>query len=456
MPLFVMLNNLEAPAPPPHFWSWKKIILWPLGVLLAMLVALWAWDQKLEPWDDLQPLEATDTDPGRNGYFFLKQRWEALPELKSKREVLIDLLSGKTPWDPALVAEMRRGRESLLPDIREAVARPEFKTPAILSYKDTEAMDLSWMVSPNRMLSIEIRAALREGNTEKALELWRDQRALAFRTVEGSQSIIAFLVGASLHSMAMSSANELLASGKLSADQLRSMDAILQQPLPAVAAWRRAIRSEAVFSRSAITDVAENRPDLHSALKVKLAWLLLKKNTTINRSMREMRHVSQVAFKTFPDKASATAAGYFREETPAVKKWKRYLDPNYAGTTLLEAGGSYRSILPGMANRLLFEPRAMRVKIALLRWREAHPDQWPATLRELTPDFLTEIPEDPFNGHDLSWDPVKKVIFSVGADWEPNAPKFKDHLSWFASDNLFPGLRMELPPPPAPASSPPP
>lgn len=442
-----MLSDLEKPALPAHFWSWKKIILWPLGLLVAGVVALWAYDEKLEPYDDLLPLAAADPDPARNGYYFLRERWAALPELKNADQTrMSDMLSGKESWDPDLVAEIRKGRESLASDAEEALARPDFKTPAVASYKDTEPMEVSWMVKPARVLSMEILAAIKGGEAERALEMWRDQRAVAFRTVEGSQSLIALLVGITMHSLAMVSANDLLNIGRLSNQQLREMESSLQQELPAAQAWQQTMRSEVAFSRTAFMDIAANRPDLDPALKVRFPWLLLKKNVTINRSLREYRHLLQTAFRKFPDKPSAIAAGYFEDEEE-VPKWKRYLDPNYAGTKLLtQDGNSYRRILPGLTNKVFFEPRALRVKIAILRWRESHPGQWPATLRELVPDFLTEVPEDPFNGRDLDWDPVKRIISSVGSDWLANDPEFMDSFAWFAAEHESPGLRMDRPP----------
>ncbi|MDB6072359.1 MAG: hypothetical protein JWL81_3530 [Verrucomicrobiales bacterium] len=442
-----MLNDLEEPEPPPQYWSWKKIILWPLGIFLAFVTALWAYDEELEPFDDLLPLAAADPDPARNGYYFLRERWAALPELKNADQTrMSDMLSGKESWDPALVAEIRKGRETLASDAKEAVARPDFKTPAIASYKDTEPMNLAWMVKPVRVLSMEIQSALKDGDVDKAMDIWQEQRALSFRTLEGGQSVIALLVGITMHSAAMVSANDLLASRTLPIEQMERMESNLQRGLPAVRTWQQAMRSEAAFSRTAFMDIAANRPDLDPALKVRFPWLLLKKNVTINRSMREYRHLLLTAFRTFPDKSAATAAGYFEDEAE-VAKWKRYLDPNYAGTKLLaENGNSYLKVLPGLTNKFFFEPRALRVKIAILRWRESHPGQWPATLRELVPDFLTEVPEDPFNGRDLEWDPVKRIIFSVGSDWLANDPEFKDAFAWFAAEHESPGLRMDRPP----------
>ncbi len=75
-----MLTDHIAPAPPPQQWSVKKITLWCFGILLIFAVAILAYDEKLEPYDDLKPLRTTTPDSRTNGYMLLKERWEKLPE----------------------------------------------------------------------------------------------------------------------------------------------------------------------------------------------------------------------------------------------------------------------------------------------------------------------------------------------------------------------------------------
>ncbi|MDB6072172.1 MAG: hypothetical protein JWL81_3343 [Verrucomicrobiales bacterium] len=446
-----MLNDLDEAAPPPHFWSWKKVIFWPLGALVAVIVGLWAYDEKLEPYDDLQPLEAADQDPSRNGYYFLKARWEILPEIKQEdKNRLADMLSGKTSWDPALVDALRKGRETVLADVKEALKRPDFKSPAIMAFDDPELSRVSEMVKPMRLFAMEIQAAVHAGDMEKAMEIWEDMHALSTRCIGGSQSLMALLVGTSMQSLILAKTNDMLATGKLTESQVDRLDAALRTDLRHAEVWRRIMRGEAVFSRSLIEVIASGRTDAAFPRHYKYARLLLKKNKTLNRSNEKHRFLAQQGFTTYPDIQSAKAARYLSGDVEAPK-WARYADINYVGTSLSrDDDGSFQQVLSSLRIKMLFEPRALRVKIAILRWQQTHPGQWPATLRELVPDFLTEVPEDPFNGRELQWDPGKKIIFSVGSDWLANDPKFKDAFAWSATDHASPGLRMERPPAPPP------
>lgn len=446
-----MLTDLEPAAPPPQYWSWKKVILWPLGFLLVVLVALWAYDEKLQPYDDLLPLPPVDTDPDKNGYFFLKQRWANLPELdRADQTRLTDMLSGKDPWDPALVEKLRKGRETLVADLKEALTRPSFEPPTLQSYNDSEALDLYWIMRSVRISLMEIQAAALEDDKEKALSLRYDLHLLSSKLVNDSNSLIGLLVGSALHSLVAELTNDVLDLRKLSGIQLERLAKEWQDELSAAQVWPRVVCGEATFSRTFLEAVAENRLELdYAAVMPKYSGLLLKKNKTLNGVHRVYRATSEFGFKIFPDEAAAEASGWNPKELN-LPKWKRNLDANYAGTKIVSELGANWKILPGLRDKLLFRPRAMRVKIAILRWQEKHPGQWPATLQELVPDYLPEVPVDPFNGKPIDWDPANKIIFCAGSDWKLDAPKFQNHLAWFSEDADAPGLRMERPPAPPP------
>jgi hypothetical protein len=444
-----MLTDLETAAPPPHYWSWKKVILWPLGFLLVVLFALWAFDEKLQPYDDLLPLPPVDTDPGKNGYFFLKQRWENLPELEpADRNRLTSMLSGRDPWDPALVAKIRKGRENLVADLNEALTRSSFESPTIQSYNDPQALNYYWITRSALILSMEIQAAALEGDMEKALSLRHDLHRLSSNLVKDSGSLMGLIVGRSLHSTVADRTNFLLGLRKLSGIHLERLAKEWQEELPAAQVWPRVIRSEATFSRTFLEAMADNRLEGDYAGAMPVYFLLvLKKNRTLNGVHSGWRNFSECGFLVFQDLSDAQAAGWNRGKVE-VAKWKKYLDANYTGTKVIAEVNNW-AILPGLREDLLFRPRAMRVKIAILRWQEKHPGQWPTSLQELVPHFLPEVPVDPFNGKPIAWDFANKIIFCAGADWKLDAPKFKNHLAWFSEDADAPGLRMERPPAPS-------
>ena len=159
-------------------------------------------------------------------------------------------------------------------------------------------------------------------------------------------------------------------------------------------------------------------------------------------------------FRVFPSLADAQAVGWGPPEKKHSTFSYRFDITNLS--KLFLPPHSWWSTISGFSNKSLFLPRALQVRIAIYRWRLKHPGQWPDKLEELVPEYLPEIPADPWNGKALTWDPTAHVILAVGSDWKPDVPKFRSGRSWFSDEHQFPGLRCELPPAPpitGPASS---
>jgi hypothetical protein len=47
--------------------------------------------------------------------------------------------------------------------------------------------------------------------------------------------------------------------------------------------------------------------------------------------------------------------------------------------------------------------RALRIAIAVEQYRRDHEERLPGELAELIPDYLSEIPVDPFSGEDMKF-----------------------------------------------------
>jgi hypothetical protein len=440
-----MLTDLEAPAPPPQHWSWKKMTLWILGILLVFGIAIIAYDEKLEPYDDLMPTRTSTPDSRTNGYMLLKERWENLPkpsvEQKTRWE---NIRGGMEPWDAAFVDQLRSGRGHLAGDLKAALLLPDFVTPVVLKLTDLSANNQTWILHPFRLLLLEMETQRRAGDWKAALALRTDLHELARRYVHGSHSLMALLVGVSLNLLLIEDTCHLLEREKPDDGKAAELAELWQTDLGIVPAWAETIKGEAALNRDGIGMVKEGRE--LSGENGATIWvrLLLKRNQTINRQHQQRRQLMREAFRVSP-----SAPVQPSPDQSASGKWLRYLNANYTGNQLLEENGAFWKILPGLTDNALFRPRALRVRIAIYRWQLQHPGAWPATLQELVPDFLTAVPADPWNGRPLIWDPVSKTISAVGSDWVPGPAIFKkDQRSWFAEDRDNPGLRLEMPPAP--------
>ena len=447
-----MPTDLESPAPPPRPWSWKKILPGFLGILTVFLIVILAYDQKLEPYDDLKPTRTSVPDATTNGFLFLKEKWAGLPEPSSQEQKQAqDMVQGTAPWDAGILTKMRPGREHAAADLKAALAMPEWLVPPTLTYKQLMAEPFHpWIIRSCRYLSLEASAAVRAGDFPAALALLQDLQQLSRRHIEGSGNLISYLVGVSLQTQAAALCCDLLDQGQPDAAQVEAMAKLWQTEPDAISGWDASMRSEMAVASEFIGGIKsgtapEEPAPWFSRLLLK-SGLLLKKNQTLNHYHRRMRNLMQVAYQKFPSMEAAGRAGL--RNLPERSFLGKMVDPNFVGSQLVAGTESYVSIAKSL-RKVFFEPRAIRVRLALHRWRATHPDQWPATLEELVPDFLAAVPEDPWNGNPLLWDASAQIIYAVGSDWKPDLPAFSaTRRSWFADDAESPGLRLTLPPPP--------
>lgn len=123
-----------------------------------------------------------------------------------------------------------------------------------------------------------------------------------------------------------------------------------------------------------------------------------------------------------------------------------YFKPNAIGKLVIAIS------LPGL-DRVLEKVRktegriaAVQLIAALKRYENAH-GVFPVSLDLLVPDYLQSVPLDPFDGHRFRYDPVQKVIYSVGKNGVDDAGSqvlidgretdSEDRKRWKAKDAVF-------------------
>ena len=69
--------------------------------------------------------------------------------------------------------------------------------------------------------------------------------------------------------------------------------------------------------------------------------------------------------------------------------------------------------------------RLAQTAIALEKFRFAHTNRFPESLRELTPNYMSAVPEDPFDGRSLRYHKVGKgyVLYSIGQNLKDDGGK---------------------------------
>ncbi|RYD48290.1 MAG: hypothetical protein EOP85_03840 [Verrucomicrobiaceae bacterium] len=304
------------------------------------------------------------------------------------------------------------------------------------------------MRAPVRLFQLEAMIALQDGDSGPAIRLQQELALWIKRQLAGGVNFADLSVASFLQRDAADLGCEVLAYGMPGTDQLAAMDRLWRDEPRLTEAWRSALRNEGAFFREALDLI---RPDTTpksgtwQGMKNPHGKLLFKKNRTLNRYHASMRRNMGVTFQPFSTLRAAREAGVGldpEDDFPLPNHWG--WEPNATGMKLLRSEGSFGNIVPSHYH-FLFVPRAVRVRLAVYRWRQVHPGQWPVTLTELVPDFLPEVPQDPWNGAPLLWNQATRTVYAVGSDWVPDPPDFNpNNHFWLTRAHKTPGLRMEL------------
>lgn len=116
-----------------------------------------------------------------------------------------------------------------------------------------------------------------------------------------------------------------------------------------------------------------------------------------------------------------------------VDIFKSPLKGDFIGRILLAViAPSHKSLLEKKCS-YEFEFQSLRIKLAVLAYisRNGKP---PKTLKDLVPEYLPEVPNDPFDGKPIRYDREKAIVYSVGTDLKDDGGKGGKRL--FSGENM--------------------
>ncbi|MDB6070028.1 MAG: hypothetical protein JWL81_1199 [Verrucomicrobiales bacterium] len=413
-----MLNDLEPAAASATLWSWKKILAVFLTPLVGFVVLLLLWDSKLETFPELTRHRRSMPPDADNGYLALEAKWSKLPEVDGEiTQKWRDMGLGRAPWDDGFVQGLNPGARDLGADLKSALAAPDWMVP--IRGEDDPKPSIPGGLRALRALAIQ---GLSTGHWEQTLQLVQLFHRLSRRQIQGANDGHALYLGCSPDIHAASLTAQLLAMAPLSAEAVERLricweaDGISQSDL----------RPPAAGEITAFQDYAQGAAD-RLYLEGWRRWhfhLTYRENWTLNRMNRMLAAISLEGLATAPARETTLYAELDRVNDDTGRY--PYLDLNLGGKllTLMKFTGFYygqHCFLTGPRQKL-FAARAARVAVALKLWGRSHGDGMPVALEELVPDFLMEIPEDPWTGRPIQWDPVSRVLSAVGDDWVPDGP----------------------------------
>jgi hypothetical protein len=99
---------------------------------------------------------------------------------------------------------------------------------------------------------------------------------------------------------------------------------------------------------------------------------------------------------------------------------------NPVGRILLDVGtASYEGFM-AKEDALRSRRAVVLAWLALQRWQRDHPgEDPPAGLEELGPDYLAAVPEDPWDGSALSYDPLQRAVWATRGSGDDGDPELR-------------------------------
>src|SRR5260370_1755034 len=244
----------------------------------------------------------------------------------------------------------------------------------------------------------------------------------AIRSVGDEPFLLASIVRARAPLTSVEGFERVLGQGELSPGVRQRVTLALQrEETESLATLRNGLRGERAMHDVALQRLADGElvldefADLGSRKKPSLydrlvSWYVARPLAAANRVM-VLRHMTEIIeFAQLPRGRRSRRVAEIEADLLSKKG-----DPKYTFYTLLAP--AITRVLD-VHDRQLASIRCARTALAAERFRMAHQGKWPKQIADLAPDFLTEVPIDPFTDDPLEMDYRDGVLIvsSVGPD----------------------------------------
>lgn len=426
-------------------------------------VSLEEWARRLSPETRPAPPATAPSvgglsGPGQMGSF----GWEPAP---TPEQILRQRLgeSARAPWDPKERPKIARWLDenaAALDLVAQAGRRSRCYLPMVSLDDPPSFLAALYLLGGKRetdaMTALTARAMRRAhaGQTEAAwsdiLAVWRLGRLRRRRA-----TLLAQLIGVSRENLASRAAAALAGSGKLTAEQARSMLADLEALPPSPDMVDGIDRGERFVMLDAVMMVMRGVPI--DAIQQGSTVPRGRPNLDPNEMLRVANgwYDRMVAANRNPTEAERVAANEaFLEDYRAVQQKAPAM---IARGVVLKAGGwpcrkalsrqvalvLVSVLVPNVSSAVTVDHVAQvrsdlaRIALALAGWR-AEKGEYPEQLTDLSPGWLKEIPPDWFTGKDLIYKRTAQgyLLYSVGPDGDDDGGLKRQRHSYSESYDI--------------------
>jgi hypothetical protein len=271
-----------------------------------------------------------------------------------------------------------------------------------------------------RLLSLQLRVRAARGDADGALECL-EALVAASRTMDGRLSAVDFLTGVALGGVACREAEFLLNNSAPDDSQLARLQRAISRldpkgNLPPAMLGERAMGFHAYLNMGSLDSEKNSSLDRYNGQLIR--------PVDCQKYLQVLRDLVDCSHLPFPE--ARNKARLVDVEMKALMT-NRIQQLSYITTLLLAPAvpAVFDSCAQSAARR-----DAVLTAIAAERSR-LRTGKYPSRLEELVPDFLPEIPHDPFDGKPLRWiaQDAGVAIYSIGSDGKDDLGQSGPHLN---------------------------
>ena len=409
------------------FKSKKTLILW-IGILLlvGVIVVLMILSKDEKSFDDsaliLSPIEIDEHD---NGFYNFSRAAEKVFLTVDNRQILYSMLQGKI-WDNNLVEQVLMDNEEAIFYFRKAVDYPKFQLPDFqnmaLINVDTPLPGLEKWRSVAEVVSLNSLYLFKQGREKEAFD--DSVRLIKMGQLIGNSprpNSIQYLIGILFQNFGI--------------DRLKSMVPFTSLPLDDLKSYIKELDDTQIAKEQGGVIIKEEYMIINNSFD------LLKRETQrlIEEESFPLRLLDKLSYYYKLNKTKKLFFEYYLIQSKNFDK-KYYSETNFStlGNPFFSTLGTQKFFTENLIGKIIYEYNAnnfggffsltckqnflinaIQVLIALKAYK-IEKGETPASLNILTPNYISEVPIDPFDGRPIRFSIFNKTIYSVGEDLKEN------------------------------------
>lgn len=364
---------------------------------------------------------------------------------KDKENEICEMVQG-TAWDANLVGEIIQNNTEALDQIEKALTLPHCQVPEI-TFLDF-GLSLSFCRNMAKVMSLRAKWLFEKGDEKAAFNQAMQMIRFGHMMEDCGGGIIHYLVGMAIKGMGLEIIEKMIPDCSLASKDLKSYSDYLSKYTANRKGLANAFKVEYSVACKIIDDWAKGDFDL-DGVKEKDSRSRWKRIPGYFFQPNKTKRICADANKSTIENISRNYSEMNLERTTKLEEpkagWRLLTSPNAVGIFLSDL------LLPpidGILLRKCQEDLSVGATWLLLACKcyKENRGKLPDRLEDLVPEYIENVPQDPFDGETLRYSAAKKIIYSVGEDLKDsggseksdspeNCPEFRRRMT--AKDIVF-------------------